>query len=160
DHDHFALRLRKTALFLHHRIVIREERAELVGPVGKRQEHVRHETRFLLYGENPRAHVVGQALQLGNRETADRMCSGLPGHETPSSLRAYWIECRCEYRPPRTSRSRCEPTSMMRPASSTTIRSARSIVDRRCATTNVVRLRISRSSDCWMKRSDSESSAD
>ena len=34
------------------------------------------------------------------------------------------------------------------------------MVDRRCATTKVVRPRISRSSEAWIARSDSESSAE
>src|SRR6185369_8035660 len=48
----------------------------------------------------------------------------------------------------------------MRPASMTTMRSARSIVDSRCATTMLVRPFIRRPSACWTRRSDSESSAE
>ena len=41
DHDHLALGLGQAAVLLHQRVVIGEEGAELVGPVGQRQEHVR-----------------------------------------------------------------------------------------------------------------------
>src|SRR5688572_6579476 len=65
---------------------------------------------------------------------------------------AYW--------PLPASSSACVPLSTMRPASITTMRSAFSTVDSRCAMTSVVRLCISFSSAAWMMRSDSVSSAD
>ena len=58
------------------------------------------------------------------------------------------------------SSSACVPCSATRPASSTTMRSTRSMVDRRCAMTIVVRPRISASIAACTWRSDSESSAD
>ena len=59
DDDHLPLGLRQPALFEHQRVVVREERAELVGPVRERDEHVRDEPRLLLHADDPCADVVG-----------------------------------------------------------------------------------------------------
>src|SRR5262249_22236983 len=56
----------------------------------------------------------------------------------------------CAYRPPCASSSACVPLSTIAPASSTMMRSACSMVERRCAMTNVVRWRNSCSSAAWM----------
>ena len=71
---------------------------------------------------------------------------------------ANWIRC-SGVGAVRASSSACVPISTMRPPSSTTMRSASSMVDSRCAMTIVVRPRISVSSAACTWRSDSESSA-
>ncbi len=58
--------------------------------------------------------------------------------------------------PPRGARA-CVPRSTMRPCSRTRIWSARRIVERRWAITNVVRPRMSQARPSWMRASDSES---
>ena len=59
DDDHLPLGLRQPTVFLHQRIVIREERAKFVRPVRERDEHVRHEAGFFLHADDPCADVVG-----------------------------------------------------------------------------------------------------
>ena len=51
---------------LHHqRVVVREERAELVGPVRRGEEDVRDEAGLLLHLEDAGADVVGQPASSG-----------------------------------------------------------------------------------------------
>ena len=71
DDDHLALGLREAAFLLHQRVVIREERAELVGAVRQRDEHVRDEPRLLLHLDDARADVVGQFVERRDRIAAD-----------------------------------------------------------------------------------------
>ena len=63
--DHLALGLGEAAGLLHQRVVVGEERAELVRPVRQREEHVGDEARLLLHREDARADVVGQASSSG-----------------------------------------------------------------------------------------------
>jgi hypothetical protein len=72
DDDHLLLALRQAVLRQHQRIVVREERTELVGPAGELQEHVRHETGLLLHREDLLADVVGQRGQVRNWKATDR----------------------------------------------------------------------------------------
>ena len=65
DDDHLALGLREAAFLQHQRVVVGEERAELVGPVRERQEDVRHEPGLLLHLEDARADVLGQSSSAG-----------------------------------------------------------------------------------------------
>ena len=52
---------------LHQRVVVGEERAELVRPVRQREEDVGHEAGLLLHLEDPGADVVGQVGELRER---------------------------------------------------------------------------------------------
>ena len=72
DDDHLALGLGEPALLVHQRVVVGEERAELVGPVRERHEDVRHEAGLLLDREDARADVLRQILELRDRVAADR----------------------------------------------------------------------------------------
>jgi hypothetical protein len=68
-HDHLALGLGEVAGLVHQSVVIGEEGPKLVGPAGKRQEHVRHEAGLLLNGQDPRADILRQVGNFGNRES-------------------------------------------------------------------------------------------
>jgi hypothetical protein len=59
--------------------VIGEERAELVGPVRERDEHVRHEAGFFLDLDDPRADVVRQLGERRDRVAGDRRRHGVGG---------------------------------------------------------------------------------
>ena len=75
DDDHLALRLAEAAALLRHeRVVVGEEGAELVGPVGEDEEDVGHEARLFLHGEDPGADVVGQVGERRHRKARDRQC--------------------------------------------------------------------------------------
>ena len=63
DDDHLALGLGEAGFAQHQRVVVGEERAELVGTVGERQEDVGDEPGLFLHLEHPRADVVGQVLE-------------------------------------------------------------------------------------------------
>ena len=63
DDDHLALGLGEAGVAQHQRVVVGEERAELVGPMREREKDVGDEARFLLHLEHPRADVVGQILE-------------------------------------------------------------------------------------------------
>ena len=65
DHDHLALGLGQAAVLVHQRVVIGEERAEFVGPVSQRQEHVRDEAGFLLHREQAGADIFRQLVDGG-----------------------------------------------------------------------------------------------
>ena len=71
DDDHLALGLGEPRIAEHQRVVIREERAEFVGPARERNEHVWNEPRLLLHLEHPRADVLGQVFEFRDRVTAD-----------------------------------------------------------------------------------------
>ena len=71
DDDHLALGLGQPAVLQHQRVVIGEERPELVRPVGERQKDVGDESRLLLDFQHSRANVVGQVFELGNGIAAD-----------------------------------------------------------------------------------------
>ena len=73
DDDHLALGLREPAFLQHQRVVVREERAELVGTMRERQEDVRDETRLLLHFDESRADVLGQFVERRNRIAGDRL---------------------------------------------------------------------------------------
>ncbi len=82
-HDHLALGLGQAAVLFHQRVVIGKERAEFVGPVGQRQEDVRHEAGLFLHREQAAADIVGQCVDGGYREASgDRLRHG----ETPAQL--------------------------------------------------------------------------
>ena len=72
DDDHLALGLAQAGFAQHQRVVVGEERAELVGPMRERQEDVRDEAGLFLHLEHPRADVLGQVLELRDRIAADR----------------------------------------------------------------------------------------
>src|SRR6185436_13363331 len=80
DDDHLAFGLRETALLLHQRVVVGEERAEFGGPMGEREEDIRHESRLLLDGEDALAHVLRKPGDVGNGIAAD----GLGAHAISS----------------------------------------------------------------------------
>ena len=70
DHDHLALGLGQVARLVHQRVVVGEERAELVRPVREDQEHVRDEAGLLLDGERavrgyPPACLTGREQESG-----------------------------------------------------------------------------------------------
>ncbi len=71
NHDHLALGLGQPTFFQHQRIVVREECAELVGPMRERQKDIRYETSFLLHLEHARPDVVGQVLEFWDWIAAD-----------------------------------------------------------------------------------------
>ena len=72
DDDHLALGFRQSAFLQHQRVVVGEERAELVGPVRERDEHVRHEAGLFLDLDDPRADVVRQLRECRDRVAGDR----------------------------------------------------------------------------------------
>ena len=98
-HDHLALGLGQIARLVHQRVVIGEERAELVRPMGEHQKHVGDEADFSWTARILVADVVGHVDDFRNRETADRMLF----HENPppevasisraSGSRSYLPEC-------------------------------------------------------------------
>ena len=68
-HDHLALGLGEVAGLVHQRVVIGEEGAELVGPVGEHQKDVRHEAGLLLHRQDARADVLRQVRRSPERES-------------------------------------------------------------------------------------------
>ena len=79
DDDHLLLAFGQARRLEHQRIVIGEERAELVGSMGQGEEDVGDETRFLLHLEDPSAQVFGQ---VGNRR--DRVATDRKAHAATS----------------------------------------------------------------------------
>ena len=71
DDDHLALCLAESSLLQHERIVVGEERTELVGPVRESQEDVRYEPRLLPDLQYSRADILRQVFELGNRVSTD-----------------------------------------------------------------------------------------
>src|SRR5262249_47240749 len=71
-----ALGLRQPAVLEHQRVVIGEERAELVGAVRKHEEHVGDEAGLVLDLEDAGADVVGQIREGGDREARNRSSVG------------------------------------------------------------------------------------
>jgi hypothetical protein len=61
---------------LHHRIVVSEEGAELVGPVREHKKNVRNEARLFLHRNDTIADVFRHVLEIGNGETAYGACVG------------------------------------------------------------------------------------
>ena len=61
--------LRQARLAQQQRVVVGEEGAELGRPVREREEDVGHEAGLLLHLEDARAHVVGQVVERGHRDS-------------------------------------------------------------------------------------------
>ena len=103
------------------RIVIGEERAELVRAVGERQENVWNESSLLLDFQHPRADVFGQILKLRHRITADggrghanESISQDGGWQTGRTPNAIWRAFQWSAKSTRV----CAPLSVMSPAPS------------------------------------------
>ncbi|MCY1560337.1 hypothetical protein D9M68_974630 [compost metagenome] len=59
DHDHLLFRRGQAVGFTFHQgVVVGEESAEFVRPVGQHEEHVGHEAGLLLHREYPLAQVA------------------------------------------------------------------------------------------------------
>src|SRR5690606_26596089 len=71
--DHLALGLGQRPGFVHQCIMICKEGTELVRPVRKHQEHVRHKAGFLLHRQDAVANILRQLLDLRYRKAADGM---------------------------------------------------------------------------------------
>ena len=71
DDDHLALGLRQALGLVHQRVVVGHEGAEFRRPVREHQEHVRHEAGLFLHGQDPRADVLGQGVQVGDGGAGD-----------------------------------------------------------------------------------------
>lgn len=76
-HDHLALALGQAAGFAQHqRVVVGEEGAALVGPMGQREEDVGHEAGLFLHGEDALADIPGDVRELGHGKAANGRVAG------------------------------------------------------------------------------------